>query len=71
MHERVIQRIMGIVNLPPNNAEHMQLLKYGPNECAAPAARGDGTLPRRRRLPRPRAKKSEATAPHHAGTGWV
>jgi len=32
VHERVIQRIMGIVNLPPNNAEHMQLLRYGPNE---------------------------------------
>jgi hypothetical protein len=32
IHERVIRRIMGIVDLPPNNAEHMQLLKYGPNE---------------------------------------
>ena len=32
VHERVIQRIMDIVGLHPNNAEHMQLLRYGPNE---------------------------------------
>ena len=30
VHEAVIQRIMSIVDLPPNNAEHMQLLKYEP-----------------------------------------
>ena len=34
VHERVIQRIMKIVDLHPNNAEHMQLLK-----CAAGAVR--------------------------------
>jgi len=27
VHERVIERIMDIVGLPQNNAEHMQLLK--------------------------------------------
>ena len=32
VHERVISRIMDIVGLPHNNAEHMQLLRYGPNE---------------------------------------
>lgn len=32
VHEAVIQRMMGMVGLPPNNAEHMQLLRYGPNE---------------------------------------
>mmetsp|Transcript_14678 Transcript_14678/g.31056 ORF Transcript_14678/g.31056 Transcript_14678/m.31056 type:complete len:430 (+) Transcript_14678:18-1307(+) len=32
IHERIITRIMGIVGLPHNNAEHMQLLKYGPGE---------------------------------------
>jgi len=32
VHERVIERIMSIVNLPQNNAEHMQLLKYHPGE---------------------------------------
>ena len=32
VHESVIQRIMGIVGLHPNNAEHMQPLRYGPNE---------------------------------------
>ena len=32
VHEAVIQRIMGIMQLPPNNAEHMQLLKYGTGE---------------------------------------
>ena len=32
VHRRVIERIMGIVGLPPNNAEHMQLLRYGPGE---------------------------------------
>ena len=32
VHERVITRIMDMVGLPPNNAEHMQLLKYGPGE---------------------------------------
>ncbi len=31
-HIEVIKRIMGIVGLPHNNAEHMQLLKYGPGE---------------------------------------
>jgi len=32
VHERVIERIMDIVGLPQNNAEHMQLLKYHPGE---------------------------------------
>jgi len=32
IHERVISRIMDIVDLPHNHAEHMQLLRYGPNE---------------------------------------
>ena len=32
VHERVIARMMDIVGLSPNNAEHMQLLKYGPGE---------------------------------------
>ena len=32
VHERVIKRIMSIVGLPEHNAEHMQLLKYGPGE---------------------------------------
>jgi len=32
IHERVIQRIMGVVGLSPNNAEHMQLLRYGVGE---------------------------------------
>ena len=32
MHERVIRRIMNLVDLPPDFAEHMQLLKYGPGE---------------------------------------
>ena len=31
-HIEVIKRIMGIVGPPHNNAEHMQLLKYGPGE---------------------------------------
>jgi hypothetical protein len=32
IHERVIERIMSIVNLPQDYAEHMQLLKYHPGE---------------------------------------
>ena len=32
VHERVIQRMMHMVGLNPKNAEHMQLLKYGPGE---------------------------------------
>ena len=32
MHERVITRIMEIVGLPHDHAEHMQLLKYSPGE---------------------------------------
>lgn len=32
IHERVITRIMDIVGLPQDNAEHMQLLKYHPGE---------------------------------------
>ena len=32
IHERVITRIMDVVGLPHDHAEHMQLLKYGPGE---------------------------------------
>ena len=32
IHERVITRIMDIVGLPHDHAEHMQLLKYSPGE---------------------------------------
>jgi len=32
VHERVIKRMMDIVGLHPNNAEHMQLLRYGVGE---------------------------------------
>jgi hypothetical protein len=32
VHKRVIKRMMELVGLPQNNAEHMQLLRYGPGE---------------------------------------
>ena len=34
VHERVISRIMDIVGLPHNNAEHMQLLRCAPPPAA-------------------------------------
>ena len=49
IHERVITRIMDIVGLPHDHAEHMQLLKYGPGNAlpstanvTQPAGRGGG-----------------------------